>query len=231
MSRHPICASLMLACALSAPLFSPAVTAGTLVDLNAEASRPAANDLLRATVFVETSDSNPAELARRVNAEIAQALKTLKARPSISVKSGQQHSYPVYGQNRRIETWRMRSELVLESRDTAALSEALGQLQQHKLAIGSLQQLPAPETRRQVEDDTTRDALQAFEARARLVATALGKPFRIKQLNIQQSGSVPPMPMPMARAAAMSMDAAPAPLEGGTSQLTTVIHGQIELGD
>lgn len=214
---------LLLAC-------STHVWAGTLVDLGAEASRPAVNDLVRVTVYAEASDSNPAELARRVNGEIAQALKVAKARPEIAVKTGGLHSYPVYAQNRKLESWRMRSELILESRDAAAVSELLGQLQQQRLAVGALQHLPAPETRRQVEDEATRAALQAFEARARLVAEALGKPYRIKQLNIQQSGGGQP-PMPMLRASAMSMEAAPAPLEAGTTLLTTTIGGQIELGD
>lgn len=210
--------------------FSGPVWAGTLVELSAEASRPAVNDLIRVSVYAEASDSNPGELARRVNGEIAQALKVAKAKPEITVKSGGQNSYPVYAQNRKLESWRMRSELIIESRDAAAVSELLGQLQQQRLAVGALQQLPAPETRRQVEDETTRAALLAFEARARLVAGVLGKPYKIKQLNIQQSGGMQP-PMPMLRASAMSMEAAPAPLEAGTTQLTTTIGGQIELGD
>ncbi len=221
----------LLSLALASLLANP-VIAGTLIDLNAEASRPAVNDLLRVTVFVEATDNNPAELARRVNGEVAQALKSIKGKPAVTVKSGGQHSFPVYGQNRKIENWRMRSELLLESRDAAAVSELLGQLQQQKMAVASIQQLPEPETRRQVEDDTTRDALQAFESRAKLIASALGKSYKIKQLNIQQAGgTLPHFPMPMARAAGLAMDAAPAPLEAGTSQLTTVISGQIELAD
>ena len=47
-------------------LLAAGALAGTTVDLTAEASRPAANRMVRATVFAEASGSNPAELARRV---------------------------------------------------------------------------------------------------------------------------------------------------------------------
>ncbi len=205
--------------------------ADTTVDLTAEASRPAANDMVRATVFAEASGSNPGELARRVNQDIAEGLKTIKARPGIAVKSGRQSTFPVYAQNQKIESWRMHSELVLESRDAAAVSELLGQLQQMRLAIGSVSQLPAPETRRKVEDEATRDAIGAFRQRAAVVADVLGKPYKIRHLNIQQSGQMPPMPIMRASRAAMGAEAAPPPLEAGESLVTTTVSGQIELAD
>jgi len=205
--------------------------AGTTVDLSAEASRPAANDMVRATVFAEASGSNPAELARRVNQDIAEGLKTIKAKAGVSVKSGHQSTFPVYAQNQKIESWRMHSELVLESRDAAAVSELLGQLQQMRLAIGSVSQLPAPETRRKVEDEATRDAIGAFRQRAAVVADVLGKPYKIRHLNIQQSGQMPPMPIMRASRAAMAAEAVPPPLEAGESLVTTTVSGQIELAD
>jgi len=215
----------LLAMTLVAP-----VLAGTTVDLAAEASRPAANDLARATLYSEASGANPAELARRVNQEISDALKLIRAKVGVTVKSGAQSTYPVYGEARKIETWRMRSELILESRDQAAMSELIGQLQQKRLAIADLTQLPAPETRRKVEDDTTRDAIDAFRQRAAVVGEQLGKPWRIKHLSVQQGGG---MPTPMFRGARamMKAEAAPAPMEAGESLLTTTINGQIELAD
>lgn len=63
-------------------LLAAGALAGTTVDLTAEASRPAANDMVRATVYAEASGSNPAELARRVNQDIAEGLKTIKGKPA-----------------------------------------------------------------------------------------------------------------------------------------------------
>jgi predicted secreted protein len=204
--------------------------AGALVDLSAEASRSAPNDMVRASVFSEANGNNPAELARRVNADIAEALKVIRAKAGVTVKSGNQSTYPVYGQAQKIDGWRMRSELLIESKDLGAVSELLGKLQQMRLAVGTVNQMPSPETRRQVEDEATREAIRAFQSRAAVVGEQLGKTWKIKQLNIQQGGGMP-MPMMHAARGAMLAEAAPAPLEAGESLLTTNISGQIELAD
>ncbi|MBS1132108.1 MAG: hypothetical protein H6R16_3110 [Proteobacteria bacterium] len=221
-----------LVTALLAGCFAAAsAQAGALVDLSAEASRLAANDMVRASVFSEVSGNNPAELARRVNADIAEALKLIRAKAGVTVKSGNQSTYPVYGPAQKIDGWRMRSELLIESKDLGAVSELLGKLQQMRLAVGTVNQLPSPETRRQVEDETTREAIRAFQSRAAVVGEQLGKTWRIKQLNIQQGGGMPVPMMRASRGVMLAADAAPAPLEAGESLLTTNISGQIELAD
>lgn len=206
--------------------------AATTVDLTAEASRPATNDMVRATVFAEASGNNPAELARRVNQEITEGLKVIKAKPGILVKSGRQSTFPVYGQNQKIDSWRIHSELILESRDAAAVSELLGQLQQMRLAVSGVSQLPTPETRQKVEDEATREAIAAFRQRAAVVAEVLGKPYTIRHLSIQQSGQMPPMPI-MRASRAMAANAAPppVPMEAGESLVTTTVSGQVEVAD
>lgn len=221
-----------LVTALLAGCFAAAsARAGALVDLSAEASRLAANDMVRASVFSEVSGNNPAELARRVNADIAEALKLIRAKAGVTVKSGNQSTYPVYGPAQKIDGWRMRSELLIESKDLGAVSELLGKLQQMRLAVGAVNQLPSPETRRQVEDETTREAIRAFQSRAAVVGEQLGKTWKIKQLNIQQGGGMPVPMMRASRGVMLAADAAPAPLEAGESLLTSNISGQIELAD
>lgn len=212
-------------------LAATAAQAGALVDLAAEASRPAANDMVRASVYSEVTGKNPAELAQRVNADIAEALKLIRTKSGVSVKSGQNSTYPLYNQGQKIDGWRMRSELVLESKDQGSVSELLGKLQQMRLAVGDVSMLPSPETRRKVEDESTREAIRAFQNRAAVIAEQLGKGWKIKQLNVQQGGQ---MPMPMMRAARgvmMAAEAAPAPLEAGESLVTTNVSGQIKLAD
>ncbi len=222
---------LPVAVLLAATLFATA-HAGPLIELSAEASRPAANDLLRAGVFAEASGGNPAELARQINQDIGEALKLIRDYPAIAAKSGQQNTFPVYGQKQKLEGWRMRSELLLETKDAAAMSELLGKLQAMRLALGHLSQSPSPTTRAAAEDAATRDAISAFHARAGLIAEQFGKPYKINQLRVHQQGSFQPL-VPMARAATLmqAADAAPMPIEAGESQVTTSISGQIELTD
>ncbi|MDR0775915.1 MAG: SIMPL domain-containing protein [Azonexus sp.] len=220
-----------LAALLTATLFTTA-HAGPLIELSAEASQPAANDLLRASVFAEANGGNPAELARQINQDIGEALKLIRNYPAVTVKSGQQNTFPVYGQKQKLEGWRMRSELLLETKDAAAVSELLGKLQAMHLALGHFSQLPSPATRTAAEDAATRDAISAFHTRAGLIAEQFGKPYKINQLRVHQQGSFQPL-VPMARAASLmqAAEAIPMPIEAGESQVTTNISGQIELTD
>jgi predicted secreted protein len=207
--------------------------AGTLIEFRVEVQRPVANDLGRASAYVELTGGDPAEVARKVKAAIAEGLATAKAQPGITVRSGGTHTWPIYGKTGRvIENWRMRSELLLESRDAAALSTAVGKLQGGSLAIGSIQFAPAPETRRQAEDDATLEAIEAFNARAARIAATLKKPYKIRQLSVNAGGHSP-QPYPVARGIAMmaSPEGAPMPVEAGESNVTVNVGGQIELID
>ncbi len=101
-----------------------------------------------------------------------------------------------------------------------------------RLAVGSVSQLPAPETRKKVEDEATRDAIGAFRQRAAVVADVLGKPYKIRHLNIQQSGQMPPVPILRAsRGMAADAPPPPMPLEAGESLVTTTVSGQVEVAD
>ncbi|MBI4755171.1 MAG: SIMPL domain-containing protein [Betaproteobacteria bacterium] len=201
-------------------------SAGTLIELSAEASRTAPNDLAAAVVFTEATSTSPAELARDVNARVAGALQTARTAPAVKVRSGSTHTFPVYSKDGRIASWRMRSDLQLETRDSVALGELLGKLQT-TMMVGQIVLRPAPETRRQVENDAALDAVSAFRARARAVADAFGKSFRIVRINIGQSGR-PPV-FPVARHAPMAAEAMPMPIEAGETAINVSVNGQIEL--
>ncbi|MBP9803757.1 MAG: SIMPL domain-containing protein [Candidatus Accumulibacter sp.] len=219
----------LLAMLATMPVPAAAADGGTSIDLAAEASRPAVNDLARATVFAEAAGATPGELGKRVNGLVADALKTARGYSSVRTQSGATHTYPVYAKGGKIEGWRMRSDLTLESADTAALSELLGKLQT-SMGVANLVMLPAPETRRKAENEAMIDAIAAFKARAKVIAEALGKAYRIKHLSINSSGRPPPMPL-MRSAAMASAEAAPMPIEAGDTLITANVSGQIVLPD
>ena len=203
--------------------------AGPTVELSAEASRPAANDLVRATLYSEAAGANPGDLGRKVNGEIAEALRVIKNQNEVTGKTGNVQTYPIYGKSRGIESWRMHSEIHLESRNTAAISELIGKLQ-GRLALAGVQMMPSEATRRQAEDEATRDAIAAYHSRAKVIADALGKPYRIKQLSVGQSSPVVPM-LRAAKGLMQAAEAAPLPMEAGESLVTVSVSGQIELAD
>ncbi|WP_374483136.1 SIMPL domain-containing protein [Zoogloea sp.] len=199
-------------------------------DISVEASRAAPNDQFRAQVYYETSEASPAELARKVNSVIAQALQTARSYPAVKVRTGNNMTYPVYGKNvRNIEAWRMRSTLNLEANDAPALSELLGKLQQ-SMVIGGLNAAPSAETWKKIEDQAIVDALTAFEARAKLVATSLSKKWKIKHVSVNTGGIQQKPIMPLARSAGlMAAEAVAAPIEAGDSTVSVSVNGQIEL--
>lgn len=217
----------LLAVLLATPTAAAPTISTTTIDLSAEATQPAVNDLARATVFAEATGATPGELAKRVNSLVTDALKTAKAYRSIKIQSGATHTYPVYTKGSKIEGWRMRSELTLESGDTATLSELLGKLQE-SMGVASLVMLPAPETRKQAESEAMIDAIAAFKARAKVIADALGKPYRIKHLAINSSGRPPAAPL-MRAAALASAEPVPMPIDAGETQVNVTVSGQIEL--
>jgi predicted secreted protein len=229
MKLHAAIAAILFAAAATTGAQAPAKPAGALIDFRVDVQRTVPNDLGRATAFAEMTGPDAGDVARRVNAAIAAGLATAKAQPGITVKTGNSHTYPIYGKGgRAIESWRMRSELVLESRDAAALSTLLGKLQS-QLAVGHVGFVPAPETRRAAEDEAALEAIATFQAKAARYAAALKKPYKIRSMNIG-GGAAPPQPL--FRAALMqAADAAPMPVEAGESNVTVTIGGQIEVAD
>ena len=148
------------------------------------------------------------------------------------MKTGSSNTVPVYSKNNRtIESWRMRSELLLESRDATALSELLGKLQS-TLTVGSLYFSPAPDTLRKIDDETAMDALAVFQQKAARYAAALGKLYRIVTINIGSNGVSPaPTRYDNMRMKLAVSAAAPMPTEAGESQIVVNVNGQIELLD
>ena len=201
---------------------------GTLIDFSAQAQRSAPNDLGQATMYFEANGTQTGELSKRVNQVISAALATAKSHSAVKVKSGATQTYPVYAKNSRtIEGWRMRSDLLLESRDAAALSELVGKLQT-TLAVGSLRFSPAPDTLRKVDDESAIDALAVFQEKAARYAAALKKQYRIVSINIGSNGV---SPAPTERYVMMKAVADSMPVEAGESQIVVNVNGQIELLD
>jgi predicted secreted protein len=223
---------LLAACVSSAHAAEPpaARREGIVVDLNAEASRLAPNDLARAQAYIELGDTTPGPLAKKVNAAMQAALATTKPYTSVKVRSGNTSTYPVYSKNgRTIENWRMRSELLLESKDQAALSELLGKLQT-QLAVGQLTLETREDTARAAENPAIGDAIAAFNARAKIVAASLGGNWRVLHMNVNNTSGMPP-PRPLMRSKVAMAEAAMAdmPVEAGESRVSVNISGQIEI--
>lgn len=201
------------------------------IELSAEARGQAENDLGQAQLYFEASDADAAKLAAQVNRVIAEALETAGKVSSVTATTAGTTTHPIRSKDgNKIESWRMRSSISLESRDIPALSSLIGQLQQ-SLMLSGVSMRPAAETRSQAADLAAVDAIRAFEERAGVLAETLGKSYRIRHLSVQHGGGMPVYPMMMRAASVAADEAAPAPMQGGHSDITVTIHGTIELID
>lgn len=229
-ARRPIAAALLALTLTAAQAGDDSALRIRTAEFSAQASRSTPNDLVIAQLYAEQSGPDTATVARQVNRSIANAIESARAYPGVKIQSAGTATWPVYAKGGgKIEAWRMRSEIRLESRDSSALSELVGNLQ-NSLAVSNLSMQPAPDTRRKAADEATVDAIRAFEQRAELIGTTLGKRYRIHRLNISESGSQPPIFAKM-RATAMMAEAAPAPIEAGESEVSVTVSGSIELLD
>ncbi len=226
----------LLAVLVSTLVFLPALTyasgktSGTRIEFSAQAQRMAPNDLGRATAFVEIAGTNLSEIAQRANTTLNNALAIAKTFTTVTTQTGTSRTTPIYGKGKNgvtnIESWRVRSELNLETRDAGALGELLGQLQAAGIAVSDVNFAPSPEARRKAEDDATIDAIRVFREKSARYAGALKRPYKIRQLDIRNGGSV----QPVVRGAAMIADESSAlPVEPGSSTVVMVVKGEIEL--
>lgn len=204
--------------------------AGTRIEFSAQAQRMAPNDLGRAAAFVEIAGTDLNEIAQRANTTLNAALAIAKTFPTVATQTGTSRTTPIYGKGKSgvtsIESWRVHSELTLETRDAAVLGELLGQLQTAGIAVSDVNFAPSPEARRKAEDDAAIDAIRVFREKSARYAGALKRPYKIRQLDIRAASSL----LPVTRGAAMIADESNTlPVEPGSSNVVMVVKGEIEL--
>ena len=226
---------LLLGLTLMGSVWAQEVPQRNMVQFDAVASREVANDLAQASLFVELSDADPSRLADKVNQALAAALKMTKQYPAVQLGASTYNTYPLYShKSNKQEGWRSRGELRVSSKDFAALSKLIAELQSGKglaLQLAEVRYAVSEEQRRTVEDALIEEGLTAFQRRAALIQKGMAaKSWRLVNVNVSTSGARPE-PRPMMMKAAMMDAAAPAPIEGGESRMQVNISGSIQLAE
>lgn len=204
------------------------------VSLRAEASQEVAHDQMQVTLYSEAQDTDPARLADKITKTLNSALEKSRQHANINIKLGNRSSYPVHdSKGQKITAWRERAEIRLESTDFSELSALTGELLQ-TLKMANMQFTIAPKTRLSSEDKLLKEAISAFQARAKLVSDAFGgKGYKVVNLNLNSNGfTQPPMYARSAKmySAAMADEAVVAPeVEAGSSQVSIIADGVIEI--
>ncbi len=223
-------AALLIVSSAAAFAAEPAAPMGR-VDFQADISRTLPNDLLTATLVTELGDKDAGKLSRALTLAMNDALQKAKAWPSVKVATGNQRSWPLYGKTNKLEGWRGRAELNIESKDFKAAGELLASLQD-SLQLQGLSFVVSEETRQASEKAMTIEAIEAFRRKADVIRQAWGaKGYQLVQMNVGSSGGGP-IYRPQVAMMKMSMEAADAPpaeMAGGESRLGIAVNGTIQL--
>lgn len=197
------------------------------LSLSASAEAEVDNDRVRAVLFAEREGSDPAELARIVNREMEWALGRLAGAVGIEVSTPSYQTLPVYHQG-RVDSWRVRQSLRLESGDYVAISRVVGELQK-RLGLESMQFYLSEQGRQDAEDALIPEALKRYTARAKLMARQLGrKGYRIVAVSVGSGGT----PVPRRAELMMRASSAPPPqMAAGSSKVRVTVSGSIQLRD
>lgn len=198
------------------------------VRLQSQASEPVSNDTMQVTLFASGEQRDPADLAGTINADMAWALDLAKRHAAVKVSTGNYRTWQVR-QDNRMKGWQARQDLVLESRDTAVLSQLTGLLQE-KLQVESMHFSVSAETRTAVENRLIELALQAFKVRASVIGDKLmATGYRIVELNIGTFAQQPPVVYRARGVAAAKESGMAVATEGGESDIQVTVSGTIEL--
>lgn len=196
------------------------------VRLTASASREVETDLTVAVLYKEHQSQEQATAANEVNKAVSWGVEQAK-QAGVPVRTEGYRSHPVY-RNQRLAGWRVNQSLRLESDDAAKLAPVLGQLQS-RLTIQSLRHVLSHERRTEVENELIREALEAFQDRARQVASTLSRAGHgIVSIDLS-TGTDGAVPMRGHAVALQSKSVAEPTIGGGRERVSVQVSGTISL--
>jgi predicted secreted protein len=200
------------------------------ISLSAEVSEQVSNDTMHVTLNTYGEHRDAAQLAAQINRDMAWALALVKTQPGVKAASGSYQTWPLTSKDGRTTTgWRGQQSLELESKDSEQLGKVTGDLQE-RLKISDMNFTVSDDKRNSVENRLIDNALDAFEARAQIIASNLkAGSYRIVSINIGSSSQPPPvLYQPRVAMATMEADSAVA-VESGESEVAVNVSGTIEL--
>lgn len=204
-----------------------------VIHLQASASREVAQDLARASFYVEQEGPVAGDVQVKVNATMVPVVARLKQQSWVKLSTTGYQTYPVYHPNNGgIKGWRVRMEVQLESRDFAKLSDETANLSR-TLNLSGIQFSVSRERQEAVAAELTTEAISDFQSKARQVAKAFGhNAYHLKEVTVGNDAQVMPRPVKMMRTAApMAMAAAEVgvPMEAGSSTVSVAVSGSVLL--
>ena len=187
--------------------------------------------MLTAVLYAEQQGQDTAALANTVNQTTTWALDIAKQANTVTSRTLDYTTNPIYGENGKVSGWQVRQSIQLKSQDSKALSGLLGQLQE-KLRIEGISYSVSPDVQASTEKALIDQALKTFKERAEQMKTGMGRQeYRVVRLDVQAANDYFQPPIMMRAMADAAPAAAPAPpsLEGGKQNLQVNVQAEIEL--
>ncbi len=229
--------SLMLAAAAFAATAQPTVpvlpSPVNVVSLTASASTEVVKDWLS----IAFSTSREGSDAAAVQSQLRQALETALAEArkvakpgQVEVQTGGFSLYPRYApKGGGITGWQGSTELIVQGRDTQAISQLTGRVQ--TLSIARVAFSLSREAREKVEADVAAEAIVRFRARADAVSRQFGfTGYTLREVAVSTEGAwTPPQPMMRIQAMRGADSSESLPVEAGKALVTATVNGSVQM--
>lgn len=228
-----VCASslaLSLSLAAGAARAQAAPPQGVL-NLAAQASVEVTRDVLVLSFATTREGSDAAqvqnELKRALDAALVEARKAAQPQ-QLEVSTGNFSVYPRYAPKGGISGWAGRAEMVVQGRDTAAISQLSARIT--TMSIASVGHRLSREAQRRVEAEVTAQAIARFRTLAGELARQFGyQGYVLREVAVATAGDGE-MPVPVFRQAAIAAAEAPSlPVEPGKGNVTATVTGSVQM--
>lgn len=198
--------------------------------LSAEASKEVSTDEMSVTLFAVAEGPTASALSAQVMAKLKPVLELSKSNKAIEGFLNSLNTRPQYDKSGQRKGWRVQGEVVLRSKDTVALSTAVGELT-NGLQIQGVNYSVSEELAKKTREALVEEAAAAFKSKAASTAKALGyASYDIEEMSLGEGvHSAPPMAFKargMVESAAASFDL---PTEGAKSRIAVTFNGKVRL--
>ncbi len=214
------------------PAVPPPVPGYHQVHLSASADVEAAQDWLTLTLShrAQAPDARAVQIQLKSVLEPALAQARQQAQDgALEVRSGSFSVVARYGRDGHISGWQGQADLILQGRDTAAISQLASRLS--GLTVSHLGFSLSREAGQRLEADVRQRAIANFRSQAQEVAQAFGfSSYRLGDVQVQAGGQTPVFShRPMAMEARAAAADAPVPVEPGKTWVQVTVSGTVHL--
>ena len=203
-----------------------------VISLSASATVEVNKDWLT-VVFSTTREGSDAatvqtQLKQALDAALTEARKAARV-GQLEVQTGGFSLYPRYAQKGGISGWQGSTELIIQGRDTQAISQMTARVQ--TLTIARTGFTLSREAREKVEADVTAEAIARFRVRAEAASKQFGfAGYTVREVAVSADGAQMQPPQMQVRTQAMKSSVEEAlPVEAGKAMVTATVSGSVQM--